>query len=562
MKIKTKILMITIGAVVVTSFVLSLLSIYNLNALKSEFNNDFQTAILDEIKNEIKSNVEMASAVAKSIALNKNIKNKKDVIINVLSNMRYGKNKNGYFFAYTWDKKGNYYFAFHGVKSRLNGKKTNILKPDIKGNVFRKALIEAGKRGGGFVTYYYKKPSTGKIVKKIAYAKYIPELNWVLVTGAYTDKIAKQISLMKKSIDKTITNMLIEFIIVSLIILIIFILVVNYLVSKFISTPISELKETISYVIKNKDFTKNIKVQTNDEIGEIALYFDKLILTMNDIISDFNSISSNIISSVNAVAKENKQIEESTLQTTLAINKATTSIDEAVSTLEDNISKFTLVNENIKEISEEVGDINNNIKNLSSKVNVTTEQENEIANGMQTLNDRMDDVKNVLVTINEIADQTNLLALNAAIEAARAGEHGRGFAVVADEVRNLAEKTQKSLNEIKTTIELLTQSVSQYANMMNNNQNNFYEIETMVNEIAKRVNEIFERTNEIHRASKESMQESVQIETELQKVDNLMQNVDKEAKNNAQGVKKINSIMQNLENIINSLKNKIKEFKF
>jgi len=562
MKLKFKILSIVFFSVVLVGISLSGLAVFDLNSLKDSFAKDFKQTLLTEIKNNIKSNVEMASAVVKSIVADKNIKNPKETAIKVLSNMRYGKKKNGYFFAYTWDKQGNYYFAFHGVKSRLNGKKTNILKPDVKGNVFRKKLIQTARNGGGFVTYFYKKPSNGKIVPKIAYATYIPEVNWVLVSGSYIDSANKKITQIRNKINSTIKTILIHFVIMSLVILILLMIISVYLINKFVTKPIEEFKNTVSYIIENKDFTKEINVISKDEIGEIAFYFNKFVENVREIINDFNTLSSSIISSTSQIMKENKAIEEGTSQTTGLIEKSAKSIDEAVSKLENNIKEYKIIKEDIDGISKNIGDINLNINDLSSKVDITTTQEDEIVSGMANLSERMDDIKNILVTINEIADQTNLLALNAAIEAARAGEHGRGFAVVADEVRKLAERTQKSLGEIKTTIELLTQSVSDYSGLMIKNKNNFDEIREMVNVINEKINNIFDKTNEIKTTSETTINESVEIEKEVKKVDEFMRYVDEKAKNNTKVVKKVNSIMNSLEGIINSLKIKLKEFKF
>ena len=100
------------------------------------------------------------------------------------------------------------------------------------------------------------------------------------------------------------------------------------------------------------------------------------------------------------------------------------------------------------------------------RVQNSAHTEMELAHKIQQLSSDADQVKNVLTVISDIADQTNLLALNAAIEAARAGEHGRGFAVVADEVRTLAERTQKSLVEINATINVIVQAIMDSSDQM------------------------------------------------------------------------------------------------
>lgn len=137
-------------------------------------------------------------------------------------------------------------------------------------------------------------------------------------------------------------------------------------------------------------------------------------------------------------------------------------------------------------------ELNGTINTAVEKIDTVAAKERHLADNLQTLVGNARETKEILVTIGDIAEQTNLLALNAAIEAARAGEHGRGFAVVADEVRKLAERTQKSLAESSATINILIQAISDNSETLNQNMNEMTSLTHYVGNLDKQMHELIQ----------------------------------------------------------------------
>jgi len=250
-------------------------------------------------------------------------------------------------------------------------------------------------------------------------------------------------------------------ILAAVIIFIIALLVSSYLLNLAMVKPLKELENRAEDLAHGEgDLTQRLRIVGNNEISSVSTFINDFIKKVQDTIITAKATSNENSSVAEELARTSLQIGTKAEEESKIVSEVSLQGQDLQVVLEDSILGAKETKEEIDSAESTLSKTNKIIVALSDEIITRSEAESELADKLQSLSGDAQQVKVVLEVIADIADQTNLLALNAAIEAARAGEHGRGFAVVADEVRKLAERTQKSLSEINATISVIVQSIT------------------------------------------------------------------------------------------------------
>ena len=275
-------------------------------------------------------------------------------------------------------------------------------------------------------------------------------------------------------------------------------------VVKYMFRDLKTISEIISTDIN--DLTKKMAVHSQDEVGIIAKNINNFFHNMQGIVIDIKNLGDTNAQDAQALMNYVTTIKSHITNQQGLVEDNVKNGEEVRTELKNLVEEAQKSQEEISGIQQSIIVANQSINILHDIVQSGNEKEVELSERLSSLNSEASQVKDILSVISDIADQTNLLALNAAIEAARAGEHGRGFAVVADEVRKLAERTQKSLTEIQATINVILESIANVTEEMNQKLKNVPLLENAsadVSNVIGDISEVMDHTIEVSNASME-----------------------------------------------------------
>jgi methyl-accepting chemotaxis protein len=323
--------------------------------------------------------------------------------------------------------------------------------------------------------------------------------------------------------------------------------------------PVQEISKL--FAEDQENLNKNLQINLRDEIGFTMKNVNKFFAAINQTIKGAKDAShENIRVSMDVQAAAQSMTQSVGKQDNLII-EATQKGSDMKDILDESVAQAENAKSEMHAAQEHLGKMHQDTTNMIDSIQLTAQRETELSVKITQLSHDAEQIKTVLTVISDIAEQTNLLALNAAIEAARAGEHGRGFAVVADEVRKLAERTQKSLVEIHTTVNAIVQSINDTASQMEENVEEIDKLSHMSQGVEERLVEMEQSIDQMSLVIHESVSSSTNIANETEKIITEIEEINQLSQENHKNVETmqvagndLKALTENLDALLNRLK--------
>ena len=462
----------------------------------------------------------------------------------VLGDLRYS--NDGYFWINDLDTR----MIMHPIKPSLDGKILAAVKDPAGKHLFQAIVDVAKAKGEGRVDYLWPKPGHDEPVEKTSYVKLFKPWGWVVGSGVYLDDISSDFR------DAMITRS--GLIAAGLLILII----ASFMIGRSIIQPLESSANALENIASGDgDLTQRLPTAGEDELARLGEAFNTFATKIGQMIGELDGVISRNRETSGDVIRVVKGAERASAEQKQELDTVAAAVEQMVTTNEDVARRLGESAEAAKEADAAAVRGGQLVQTTNQAMETLAGNIAESASTMTELAQESQNIGGVLDVIRGVADQTNLLALNAAIEAARAGEQGRGFAVVADEVRSLAQRTQDSTDEIQQMISRLQQGADKAVAAMTASQQQSESARTQVLEasealetIVSLVGTITELTQHVAAAAEEQTQTSGEISRSLNGVASYGDDLVSRLKETVDATHTLSSSAETLENIVSQFR--------
>jgi methyl-accepting chemotaxis protein len=374
--------------------------------------------------------------------------------IESLSRVKYG--KDGYLFGYDSDVVR----LFRGDSPTDIGKSFKGRK-DSNGVLLNEELVNVAKNNSHYLEYSSPLPGNEAVqVPKMSYTFYLPKWDLVVGTAINLDGIEAQLADLREDLQERMDSIL--YVIVGIALVSVLGLgIVGVWLGNSIVRPLSRIRENLDDIAAGEgDLTRRLQVNSQDELGQLATSFNRFADKIHGLVRQVVEITEQLAGLVTQVSSQANRSEEAMERQRHETDQVATAINEMSAAAQEVAKSAQNAAEAARETDQEGQSAKRVVDSSIDRIHALAGDIRKSGVSLDSLQQDVQSIVSVLGVIRSIAEQTNLLALNAAIEAARAGEAGRGFAVVADEVRALASRTQQSTQEIQGMIDRLQAGTS------------------------------------------------------------------------------------------------------